>query len=168
MGVRPFMAIQQFVRFSVADLDFGININQIFQIIKPQEVFKVPNTPPFIEGLINLRGKVLTIFNLRKRFHLPEKANDENTKVLIINMNGMLLGFTVDNVTEIVRINDEDIEDTPPTLKDFDHSFLQGVGKLGEKLILILDLEKVLTPDEKLQVQEIVDRHGNEVLGEAK
>ena len=60
------MAVQQLVKFSVADQNFGISINQIFQIIKPQEVFKVPNTPPFIEGLINLRGKVLTIFDLRK------------------------------------------------------------------------------------------------------
>ncbi|HOK42927.1 MAG TPA: chemotaxis protein CheW [Thermoclostridium caenicola] len=160
------MAVQQLVKFSVADQNFGISINQIYQIIKPQEVFKVPNTPPFIEGLINLRGRVLTVFNLRKRFNLPEKANDENTKVLIVNMDDMLLGFTVDNVTEIVRINDEDIEETPPTLKDFDHRFLSGVGKLGDKLILLLDLRKVLTPDEALQVQEIVEQHAAHVLGE--
>jgi len=160
------MAVQQLVKFSVADQNFGISINQIYQIIKPQEVFKVPNTPPFIEGLINLRGRVLTVFNLRKRFNLPEKANDENTKVLIVNMNDLLLGFTVDNVTEIVRINDEDIEDTPPTLKDFDHRFLSGVGKLGDKLILLLDLKKVLTPDEAQQVQEIVEQNAVHVLGE--
>lgn len=158
------MAIQQLVKFSVADQNFGVNINQIYQIIKPQEVFKVPNTPPFIEGLINLRGKVLTVFNLRKRFNLPEKANDEDTKVLIVNMNDMLLGFTVDSVTEIVRINDEDIEDTPTTLRNFDRRFLSGVGKLGDKLILLLDLEKVLTPDEELQVQEIVEQHAGKVL----
>lgn len=158
------MAIQQLVKFSVADQNFGVNINQIYQIIKPQEVFKVPNTPPFIEGLINLRGKVLTVFNLRKRFNMPEKANDEDTKVLIVNMNDMLLGFTVDSVTEIVRINDEDIEDTPTTLKNFDRRFLSGVGKLGDKLILLLDLEKVLTPDEELQVQEIVEQHADKVL----
>lgn len=158
------MAIQQLVKFSVADQNFGVNINQIYQIIKPQEVFKVPNTPPFIEGLINLRGKVLTVFNLRKRFNMPEKANDEDTKVLIVNMNDMLLGFTVDSVTEIVRINDEDIEDTPTTLRNFDRRFLSGVGKLGDKLILLLDLEKVLTPDEELQVQEIVEQHAGKVL----
>ena len=160
------MAIQQLVKFSVADLDFGININQIFQIIKPQEVFKVPNTPPFIEGLINLRGRVLTIFNLRKRFNMPEKAIDEDTKVLIVNMNDMLLGFTVDSVNEIVRINDEEIVDTPPTHKDFDHRFLSGVGKLGEKLILLLDLKKVLTPDEEQQVQELVEQNLAQVIGE--
>jgi purine-binding chemotaxis protein CheW len=83
-------------------------------------------------------------------------------------MNDMLLGFTVDSVTEIVRINDEDIVDTPPTLKDFDHRFLSGVGKLGDKLILLLDLEKVLTPDEELQVQEIVEQNAAKVLGEGE
>jgi purine-binding chemotaxis protein CheW len=74
----------------------------------------------------------------------------------------------VDSVTEIVRINDEDIVDTPPTLKDFDHRFLSGVGKLGDKLILLLDLEKVLTPDEELQVQEIVEQNAAKVLGEGE
>lgn len=160
------MAVQQLVKFSIADQNFGIGITQIYQIIKPQEVFKVPNTPPFIEGLINLRGRVLTVFNLRKRFGLPDKPNDDNTKVLIVNMNNLLLGFTVDNVTEIVRISDEDIVDTPPTLKDFDHRFLSGVGKLGEKLILLLDLDKVLTPDEEQQVQEIVEQNAAQVIGE--
>ena len=97
---------------------------------------------------------------------MPEKAIDEDTKVLIVNMNDMLLGFTVDSVTEIVRINDEEIVDTPPTLKDFEHRFLSGVGKLGEKLILLLDLKKVLTPDEEQQVQELVEQNLAQVIGE--
>ena len=97
------MATQQLVKFQIGDQAFGIGITDIFQIIKPQEIFKVPNTPPFIEGLLNLRGKVLTVFNLRKRFNMPDKENDENTKILIVNSNDMLLGFIVDNVKEIVR-----------------------------------------------------------------
>ena len=128
------MAVQQLVKFSVADQNFGISINQIFQIIKPQEVFKVPNTPPFIEGLINLRGKVLTIFDLRKRFSLPEKPHDENTKVLIINMNDMLLGF--DGITEIVGLM-TGYSGYPPTLKDLTIVPFR-FGKLGDKLILLL------------------------------
>jgi purine-binding chemotaxis protein CheW len=84
------MAVQQLVKFHIADEVFGIEIKQIFKILKPQEIFKVPNTPPFIEGLLNLRGQVLTVFNLRKRFNMPEKVNDENTKILIINQNDLL------------------------------------------------------------------------------
>lgn len=158
------MGVQQLIKFEVGNLSFGVNIIQIFQILKPQEIFKVPNTPEFIEGLLNLRGKVLTVFNLRKRFNMPEKENDESTKILIVNVNDLLLGFTVDSVTEIVRIPDEEIEETPPTLTDFDRRFLSGVAKLGDKLLLLLDPEKVLTPDEESEVREFVEEHGSSVL----
>lgn len=158
------MAVQQLVKFHIADEVFGIEIKQIFKILKPQEIFKVPNTPPFIEGLLNLRGNVLTVFNLRKRFNMPEKENDENTKILIINNNGLLLGFTVDSVSEIVRVPDEEFVETPPELNSFDRRFLSGVAKMGEKLILLLNLEKILTPDEELQVKEIIQEHRAEVV----
>ncbi len=158
------MGVQQLIKFQVGDEVFGIGITQIHQILKPQEIFKVPNTPPFIEGLLNLRGKVLTVFNLRKRFNMPDKANDENTKIIIIKVGEYLLGFTVDSVTEIVRVPDEEFVETPPSLTNFDKRFLSGVAKLGEKLILLLNLEKVLTPDEAEQVKEIVEKHGSQVL----
>ncbi len=158
------MGVQQLIKFQVSDETFGIGITQIFQILKPQEIFKVPNTPPFVEGLLNLRGKVLTVFNLRKRFNLPPKENDENTKIIIINMNGYLLGFIVDSVTEIVRVPDEEIETTPPSITSFDKRFISGVAKLGDKLILLLNLEKVLTPDEEQQVIELVNKHSAEIV----
>jgi len=158
------MAIQQLVKFYIADEAFGIGIKQIFQILKPQEVFKVPNTPPFIEGLINLRGKVMTVFNLRKRFNMPDKENDEDTKILVIRMDEYLLGFTVDSVSEIVRVQDEDIVETPPTLTNFDKRFLSGVAKVEEKLILLLNLEKILTPDEENQMKEIVEENEAQVI----
>lgn len=158
------MAIQQLVKFNVADETFGIGITQIHQILKPQEIFKVPNTPPFVEGLLNLRGRVLTVFNLRKRFNMPDKENDENTKIVIVNMNDLLLGFIVDSVTEIVRVPENEIVETPPSLRSFDKRFLSGVAKLNEKLILLLDLDKVLTPDEELQVKQMIEDHSAEVL----
>ena len=103
------MATHQLIKFMVADLTFGIEITQIHQILKPQQIYKVPNAAPYIEGLLNLRGRVLTVFNLRKRFSLPDKENDDNTKIIIVTMNEFLLGFIVDSVTEIVRIPDEEI-----------------------------------------------------------
>ncbi len=152
------MATRQLIKFSVADLNFGIEITQIHQILKPQEIFKVPNTPPFIEGLLNLRGQVLTVFNLRKRFALPEKENDDNTKIIIVQLNELLLGFVVDSVTEIVRIADEDISETPPSLRGFDKKFLNGVGKVDDKIILLLDLTKVLSSEEEYQLKTFVDK----------
>ena len=158
------MAVQKFVKFNIAEETFGISIAQINQILKPQEIFKVPNTPPFIEGLINLRGKVITVFNLRKRFGMPEKENDDNTKIIIVNLEDLLLGFTVDSVTEIVNLQDEDIVPTPPSISSFDRRFLSGVGKMEDKLILILNLEKVLTTDEEQQVKAIIRQHGSAMV----
>lgn len=153
------MAAQGFVKFTVADLTFGIEITQIHQILKPQEIFKVPNTPPFIEGLLNLRGRVLTVFNLRKRFGLPTCENDENTKIIIVTMNDLLMGFIVDSVTEIVRLNDEELVETPPALKNIDKKYLSGVGKMNDKLILILDLTKVLSGEEEAQMKGFVENN---------
>lgn len=150
------MAVHQLIKFAVADLTFGIEITQIHQILKPQEIFKVPNTPPFIEGLLNLRGRVLTVFNLRKRFGMEARANDGNTKIIIVNMNDVLIGFIVDSVTEIVRLNEEEFEDTPPSLHGIDRKYLSGVGKMGDKLIMILDLTKVLSSEEEAQVRKVV------------
>jgi len=157
------MASHQLIKFMVADLTFGIEITQIHQILKPQQIFKVPNTAPFIEGLLNLRGRVLTVFNLRKRFGLPEKEHDDNTKIIIVTLNEFLLGFIVDSVTEIVRIPDEEIEATPPSLHGFDKKFLSGVGKVDDKVILLLDLAKVLTAEEEQEMAALIDRHGGSV-----
>ena len=157
------MATHQLIKFMVADLTFGIEITQIHQILKPQQIFKVPNTAPFIEGLLNLRGRVLTVFNLRKRFGLPEKENDDNTKIIIVTLNDYLLGFIVDSVTEIVRIPDEDIEMTPPSLHGFDKKFLSGIGKVDDKVILLLDLAKVLTSEEEKEMANLINLHGGAV-----
>jgi purine-binding chemotaxis protein CheW len=147
----------------VADLTFGIEITQIHQILKPQQIFKVPNTAPYIEGLLNLRGRVLTVFNLRKRFALPEKENDDNTKIIIVTMDEFLLGFIVDSVTEIVRVPDEEIEPTPPSLQGLDKRFLSGVAKVDEHVILLLDLTKVLTTQEEKDMADMLEKHAAKV-----
>ena len=158
------MGIQQLIKFHVGDEAFGIEITQIYQILKPQEIFKVPNAPPFIEGLLNLRGTVLTVFNLRKRFNMPDRENDENTRIITVNVNDYLLGFIVDSVTEIVRVPDEEIESTPPSLVNFDRRFLSGVAKVEDKLILLLNLKEILTPDEEKQVKNIVEQNKAEII----
>lgn len=157
------MATHQLIKFMVADLTFGIEITQIHQILKPQQIYKVPNAAPYIEGLLNLRGRVLTVFNLRKRFSLPDKENDDNTKIIIVTMDEFLLGFIVDSVTEIVHLPEEDIEPTPPSLQGLDKRFLSGIGKVDEHVILMLDLTKVLTSEEEKDMAELVAKHGSKV-----
>lgn len=158
------MAIKQFIQFYVGDEVYVIGLTEIYQILKPQEIFKVPNTPPFIEGFLNLRGKVLTVFNLRERFNMPIREIDSDTRILIINYKDMLLGFIVDSVTEIIRVPEEEIVDVPDMLDNVNRRYLANVAKVDEKLVLILDLDKILTPDEEIQVVDMVKQHKEDVL----
>jgi len=158
------MAMRQFVKFSVGDEEFGVDITQTREIIKLQDVLKVPNTPPYIEGLTNLRGKVLTVFNLRKRLGFYDRDFDENSKIIIVNYNEMDIGFTVDLVSEILRIPEDNVESTPPAISGIDRKFLSGVAKVNDKLILLLDLKNVLTPDEEENIKKFVEKNEKSVL----
>jgi len=142
------MASHQLVIFGVNEESFGVEITQVKEIIRPMEIYKIPNTPDFIEGLINLRGKVHTIFNLRKKFNLPNRDFDDNTKIIIVGIDSLVVGFIVDEVSEIVRIEDEDIESTPRAIVSESREFLSGVAKMGDKIILLLDLNKALSIEE--------------------
>lgn len=151
------MASHQFVIFNINGENFGVGITQVKEIIKPMEIYKVPNTPKYIEGLINLRGKVHTVFNLRKKFNLPSIEFDENTKIIIVGVNSMMIGFIVDEVDEIVRVDDEDIETTPQAITSDNSKYVTGVAKINEKIILILDLSKALSLKEEEEIQNIVN-----------
>lgn len=150
------MAIRQFVKFSVGREEFAVDIKLVREISKLQEMLRVPNTPPFIEGLLNLRGQVLTIFNLRKRLGMDDQEFDENSKIIIVWYNDIQIGFTVDKVSEIIKVEDVNVENTPPSITGIDKRFLSGVIKSGENLILMLDLTKVLSSEEEANVKEFV------------
>jgi len=149
------MAIKQYVIFKVDNEDFGIEISQVSSIEKPLEIFKVPNTPEFIEGLVNLRGKVYTVFNLRKKFKLPYTGIDENSKIIIVNVNSTMAGFIVDEVKEILKVDDENIEETPTSISEANKKYLSGIAKVNEKIILLLELDKILTNEEEEAIEEL-------------
>ena len=139
------MAGKQLVIFNLNNESFGLEITQVDQIVPPSEIFKVPNTPDFVEGLINLRGKVYTIFNLRKKFNLPAKELDESTKIIIVKQDSVSVGFIVDEVNEIITFEESDIENTPQAITGLDRKFLSGIAKKDSKLVLILDLNQVIS-----------------------
>jgi len=153
------MAIRQFVKFTVGEEEFGVEISKVREIIKIQEMLKVPNAPRYIEGLMNLRGTVLTIYNLRKRLGMHDKEFDENSKIITVYHNDLLVGFTVDMVNEIVRVDEENIEDTPSSVPNIDKKFLYKVVKFDNKLMLILDLTNVLSPDEETEIREFISKN---------
>lgn len=136
---------QQYAIFRLNDESFGVNIAHITEIVWPQEVFNVPDTPEHIEGLINLRGKVYALLNLKKKLDLPEtKTIDEEAKMLIITMNSQTLALMVDVVDEIVPIEEEDIQPIPESASSHYKKYLSGSVKVKERLILLLGLESIL------------------------
>lgn len=135
----------QYVVFKLNDERFAVEIERVLEIIHTQSVFKVPNSPPYIDGLINLRGKVYSLFNLRKKFDLPSiDTNVQDSKVLIVNIGSTYIGMSVDAVDEIIQIENNAIEETPPTLANKAKSFIRAVAKVNDNLVLLLNLEALI------------------------
>jgi Chemotaxis signal transduction protein len=142
------MSELQTVIFNLNGQYYGAEASQVFQIIKYQEVTKVPRMPKFIDGIINYRGSVLPVINLNRRFDLGEQEQTKKTKILVTKMNDKLAGFIVNDVNEIVKFTDDEIEPAPAVVYGEGCNFLSKVGKKGDKLITIIDLEKVLNENE--------------------
>ena len=138
----------QLVTFSIGSEEFGVDILKVIEIIRTMEITKVPKAPAFVEGVINLRGLVIPIIDLRRRFGLAEKAGDSDTRIIVIEINGMSVGFVVDSVSEGLRIPANTVEPAPPVVAGVDSDYISGVGKLEDRLLILLDLDKLLSADD--------------------
>lgn len=135
----------QLVTFSIGEEEFGVDILKVQEIIRTMEITKVPRAEAFVEGVINLRGKVIPILDLRRRFKLPSKAHDKHTRIIVIEMNNMIVGFVVDSVSQVLRIPSNTVEPPPPVVAGVDSEYISGVGKLQDSLLILLDLNKLLS-----------------------
>ena len=138
----------QLVTFSISDEEFGVDILKVQEIIRTMEISKVPRAPDFVEGVINLRGKVIPIIDLRRRFGLTHKQHDKNTRIIVIEMTDVIVGFVVDAVSEVLRIPASTVEPPPPVVAGMDSEYISGVGKLEGSLLILLDLDKLLSSDD--------------------
>ena len=139
----------QLVTFSIGEEEFGVNILKVQEIIRTMEITKVPRAPEFVEGVINLRGKVIPIIDLRRRFGLAPKGHDKNTRIIVIEINNIIVGFVVDAVSEVLRIPASTVEPPPPVVAGVDSDYISGVGKLEDRLLILLDLNKLLSGEER-------------------
>lgn len=142
------MEDMQIVVFCLNDGICGVDTSQVREIVKHEDITKMPKTPKFVEGVINLRGNVVPIVNLNKRFKLGDTEITKKTKVIITQIEGRLIGFMVNDVYEIIRLSSKDIEETPELIRKVYNDYLKYVGKKGQKLISILDLSIILTDSE--------------------
>lgn len=139
----------QLVTFHIGDEEFAIDILNIQGINRMVEITKVPNSPDFVKGIINLRGQVIPIIDLRIRMGLPQKVYDKDTRFIVVEIINKTIGFIVDNVNEVLRINSNITEPPPELVKNVRSEFITAVGKLEDRLLILLDIEKILTDNEK-------------------
>lgn len=139
------MATFQWVVFNIENENFGIEIEKVNIIERMTEIYKIPNTPDFVEGLINLRNKVYTVFNLRKRFGMPQRENNDDSKIIMVNTAAGVIGLMVDEVSYILRIEEEKIENAPELSGIINKQFVKSVAKLDDNVVMLLDLDKIIS-----------------------
>ena len=147
---------EQLVVFNLSGETYGVDISAIREIIRMQVITEVPKTPDFVEGVINLRGKVIPVIDLHKRFDLPLAEETTNTRIMVVEVESITVGMIVDSVSEVLRISKDSIDPPPPVVSGVDSAYLRGVGKLHDKLIILLDLNQVLQEKEKKHLEEVV------------
>jgi len=134
----------QLVSFNIGDEEFGVDILQVQEINRMLEVTKVPNAPEYVDGVINLRGKVIPIIDLRRRFGMARKEHDKHTRIVVVELNGKVVGFVVDAVREVLRIPRSVTEPPPSIAGSTNEEYITGVGKLEDRLLILLDIGKIV------------------------
>jgi purine-binding chemotaxis protein CheW len=140
----------QLVSFMLSDEEYGIEVLKVREIIRMPGITKMPNTPHYVEGIINLRGKVIPIISMRKRLGLPESDYDSHTRIMVMDVVGGLTGFIVDAVSEVIRIHSSEIQ-PPPTMVsgNVDQEFITGVFNHTDRLLIIMDVDRMFSSQER-------------------
>ncbi|NLJ78839.1 MAG: purine-binding chemotaxis protein CheW [Tissierellia bacterium] len=152
------MSRKQYVVFKLGKEEFGIDIMNVKEIIPYQESIHVPDTPGFIEGIINYRDSVIPIISLKERFKLDEKGSTKDTRIIVITLKDKDVGFIVDEVSQTLYLDDDEVDPTPEIIIGVDRKYITGVGKLGgDRLLILIDLEAILTEEEKDEIEMLED-----------
>jgi purine-binding chemotaxis protein CheW len=154
----------QLAVFKVGGEEFAVDIMEIMEIIRPQKITKVPKAPAFVEGIINLRGKIVPVLEMRGRFGGEASGDPKHARIIIVKVEESLFGIVVDEVSEVMYLSRDLIDSTPDAVKGVDVEYLKNVGKVGDRLILILDTGKLLTKEE---IRELRDVEGQAEASEA-
>jgi purine-binding chemotaxis protein CheW len=143
------------VGFRVGTETFGVPITCVHEIVRVPAITSVPDSPEFVEGVINLRGKIVSVVDLRKRFGETQIDPHKKNRVIVVESEGKLVGLIVDSASEVMRIPNSDIEPPPSVLQSSESSYVTGVGKLQNRLIILVDLQRVLQRGELKKLSEV-------------
>jgi len=144
----------QAVTFALGSEEYGVDIAQVQEINRMVTITHVPRAPQFMEGVINLRGQLIPIIDLRTRFGMERSERTKNTRIVVTEIGSKRIGMVVDSVSEVLRIPVEQIEDAPDLVAGVDTEYIRGVGKMGDRLIIMLDLSRVISGSEKIELQK--------------
>lgn len=136
--------VLQLVTFTLGSEEYAIDILRVQEINRMSSITMVPNSPHYVEGVINLRGKVIPVINLRKKFDIPEKENDSSSRIIILEMRGATIGILVDAVSEVLRVPSKIVEPPPPMSTNISAEFINGIAKMDDRLIILLDIDKLI------------------------
>jgi purine-binding chemotaxis protein CheW len=145
----------QLACFRIGSELYAIDIMRIKEIIRPQKLTPIPKAPSFIEGVINLRGVVIPVADLRKRFDQPISEANRKNRIVVCSLSGRIIGLMVDEVTEVKRFGRQEIAPAPQFIDGPEAHYFLGVARRDEDLIMLIDLEKVLSSDEKIELQKL-------------
>ena len=145
----------QLVSFKIGNEEFGVDILNVQEINKMTQITKVPNSPVFVEGVINLRGRVIPVIDLRMRLGLTKKEHDKDTRIIVVEIERRTIGFIVDAVSEVLRIPANVTEAPPELVSGINSEFIKSVGKLEDRLLILIDLNKILTVNEKENLNKV-------------
>ncbi|ABO50951.1 CheW protein [Desulforamulus reducens MI-1] len=143
---------EQIVVFQLMEQVYGVDINSVYEIIRMESITKIPRAPQFVEGVINLRGRIIPVIDLGNRFGLGQNERTQNSRIIIVEVSGQTIGIIVDSVQEVLRIPVNSIEPPPPVVNGIDAAYIRGIAILEERLIILLDQNRILLDEEKDQL----------------
>jgi purine-binding chemotaxis protein CheW len=144
------------VGFTVGTEEFCVDILKVQEIIRMMEITKIPNAPDYAKGVINLRGRVIPVIDFRKRFNLSKalEAKEESRRIVVVDINGTTIGLIVDQVSHVIKLENESVSPTPETVKSSGGGCFSGIGRMGDKLIILLDVEEMFGEGELTWAEE--------------
>jgi purine-binding chemotaxis protein CheW len=149
MEERQVSGEEQVVVFTLGQEAYGVDIGRVQEIIRRPQITRVPGAPGFVEGVINLRGKVIPVVELRQRFGLPPVETTGEGRIVVVEVNGNTVGMGVDGVSEVLRVPLSAEEPPSPIVTGIDSAYLRGIAKIADRLVILLDLDRILTVQEQ-------------------
>jgi|DewCreStandDraft_4_1066084.scaffolds.fasta_scaffold06077_3 purine-binding chemotaxis protein CheW len=151
------------VGFKLKDEEFAFDIMKVVEIIKLKEITNVPTAPDFIEGVINLRGKIIPIIDLRKRFNVEIEERDKKYRIIILELGKQNIGIVVDEVTKVITVSDDQLLPVPQTVNQAGGKYIESIIKIEDRIIVLLDIEKIFSETEKIELKDIVNIDGGQI-----